>query len=76
MEWLARYEVIKFNKIYNFMDAPQILAELSKRVNRDPSTLSSAAKYLEKQAQKDIQLAQLMNKIREELYKIQLSQVW
>ena len=50
------------------------LAELGKRVNRDPSTLSSAAKYLEKQAQKDIQLAQLMNKIREELYKIQLSQ--
>ena len=50
------------------------LAELSKRVNRDPSTLSSAAKYLEKQAQTDIQLAQLMNKIREELYKIQLSQ--
>jgi chromosomal replication initiation ATPase DnaA len=49
------------------------LAELSNRVNRDSSTLSSAARYLEKQAQSDIQLAQLMNKIREQLYNIPLS---
>ena len=33
------------------------------------STLSSAAKYLEKQAQTDIQLAQLMNKIRKNCIK-------
>lgn len=49
------------------------LAELSKRVNRDPSTLSTAAKDLERQAQADIQLAQLMNKIKEGLYEIQIS---
>jgi len=49
------------------------LAELSKWVNRDPSTLSTSAKDLERQAQTDIQLAQLMSKIKEELYEIQLS---
>jgi len=49
------------------------LAELSKRVNRDPSTLSTSARDLERQAQTDIQLAQLMSKIKEELYKIPLS---
>jgi putative transposase len=49
------------------------LAELSKRVSRDPSTLSSAARDLEKQVQTDIQLTQLLNKIREELYEIPLS---
>ena len=58
MEGLARYGVIKFNKIYNFMDVPTY-----------SSTLSSAAKYLEKQAQTDIQLAQLMNKIRKNCIK-------
>ena len=49
------------------------LAELSKRVHRDSSTLSSAAKFLEKQAQTDAELRQLMSKIREELSKIQIS---
>jgi chromosomal replication initiation ATPase DnaA len=49
------------------------LAELSKRVRRDSSTLSSAAKLLEKQAQMDTELRQLMSKIREELSKIQIS---
>jgi len=49
------------------------LAELSKSVNRDSSTLSTSAKELERRAQTDIQLAQLMSKIREELYGIQLS---
>lgn len=49
------------------------LAELSKWVKRDPSTLSTSAKDLERQAQTDNQLAQLMSKIREELYEIQLS---
>jgi len=49
------------------------LAELSKWVNRDPSTLSTSAKDLERQAQTDIQLAQLMSKIKEELYEIPLS---
>jgi hypothetical protein len=46
------------------------LAELSKWVNGDLSTLSTSAKDLERQAQTDIQLAQLMSKIREELYDI------
>jgi chromosomal replication initiation ATPase DnaA len=49
------------------------LAELSKWVNRDPSTLSTSAKGLQRQAQTEIQLAQLMSKIKEELYEIQLS---
>jgi chromosomal replication initiation ATPase DnaA len=49
------------------------LAELSKWVDRDPSTLSTSARDLERQAQTDIQLAQLMSKIKEELYEIQLS---
>jgi len=49
------------------------LAELSKWVNRDPSTLSTSARDLERQSQTDIQLAQLMSKIKEELYQIQLS---
>jgi hypothetical protein len=49
------------------------LAELSKWVNRDPSTLSTSARKLERQAQTDIQLARLMSKIKEELYEIQLS---
>jgi len=48
-------------------------SELSKWVNRDPSTLSTSARDLERQVQTDIQLAQLMSKIKEELYKIQLS---
>jgi hypothetical protein len=46
------------------------LAELSKRVNRDLSTLSTSANDLERQAQTDIQWAQLMSKIKEELYEI------
>jgi len=49
------------------------LSELSKWVNRDPSTLSTSARELERQAQTDIQLAQRMSEIKEELYKIQLS---
>ncbi len=49
------------------------LAELSKWVNRDPSTLSTSARDLERQAKTDIQLVQLMSKIKEELYGIQLS---
>ena len=49
------------------------LAELSKRVRRDSSTLSSAAKLLQKQAQMDTDLRQLMSKIREGLSEIQLS---
>jgi hypothetical protein len=35
--------------------------------------LSTSAKDLERQAQTDIQLAQLMSKIKEELYEIPLS---
>ncbi len=49
------------------------LTELSKWVNRDPSTLSTSARELERQAQTDTQLAQLMSKIKEEFYKIRLS---
>lgn len=49
------------------------LVELSKWVNRDLSTLSTSAKDLERQAQTDIQLVQLMSEIKEELYEIQLS---
>ena len=49
------------------------LSELSKRVNRDSSTLSTAAKLLEKQAQTDTELRGLMKKIREELFEIQIS---
>jgi len=49
------------------------LAELSKRVRRDSSTLSSAAKLLEKQAQTDTDLRQLMSKIREKLSETQIS---
>ena len=49
------------------------LAELSKRVRRDSSTLSSAAKLLQKQAQMDTDLRQLMSKIREGLSEIQIS---
>jgi hypothetical protein len=47
--------------------------ELHKWVNRDPSILSTSARDLERQVQTDIQLAQLMSRIKEELYKIQLS---
>jgi chromosomal replication initiation ATPase DnaA len=52
------------------------LAELSKWVKRGPSTLSTSAKDLERQAQTDIHLAQLINKIREELYEIPLSKAF
>jgi chromosomal replication initiation ATPase DnaA len=49
------------------------LAELSKRVLRDSSTLSFAAKLLQKQAQMDTDLRQLMSKIQEGLSEIQIS---
>ncbi len=49
------------------------LAELSNRVCRDTSTLSTAAKLLEQEAQTDTNLNQLMNKLREDLFKIQTS---
>ena len=49
------------------------LAELSNRVRRDPSTLSTAAKLLEQEAQRDTDLNRLMNKIREDLFEIQIS---
>jgi putative transposase len=49
------------------------LAGLSKSVNRDSSTLSTSVKDLERRVQTDIQLAQLMGNIREELHKIPLS---
>ena len=50
------------------------LSELSKHVGRDPSTLSSGAKGLERQVQTDSQLARVISKIREDLYEIPLSQ--
>jgi chromosomal replication initiation ATPase DnaA len=53
------------------------LTELSKHVDRDPSTLSSGAngaKYLERQIKTDVQTARLISKIREDLYEIPLSQ--
>lgn len=46
------------------------LAELSKWVNRDPSTLSTSVRDLERQSQTDTQLAGQMRKIKGELYKI------
>jgi hypothetical protein len=49
------------------------LSELSKWVNRDPSTLSNSARHLERQSQTDTQLAELMSRIKEELYNIKLS---
>jgi putative transposase len=49
------------------------LSELSKRVNRDSSTLSTAAKLLEKHAQTDTELRLVMNKMREDLFEIQIS---
>jgi chromosomal replication initiation ATPase DnaA len=56
------------------LDSGQLtLAELSKTVNRDPSTLSTSARELDRQVQTDIQLAQLMSKLKDELYGIQLS---
>ena len=48
------------------------LAELSKRVHRDCSTLSSAAKVLDVQAQTDAKMKQLMSEMREELLQIQV----
>jgi REP element-mobilizing transposase RayT len=49
------------------------LAELSHRVGRDPSTLSTAAKLLEQETQKDRDLKRLLNEIREDLFEIQIS---
>jgi len=49
------------------------LAELSDRVHRDSSTLSTAPKVLEQEAQTDRDLNRLMNKIREDLFEIQIS---
>ena len=49
------------------------LAELSKRVHRDSSTLSSAARSLEIEAQTDVELKQMMSKMREDLFEIQTS---
>ena len=49
------------------------LAEPSKRVHRDCSTLSSAAKFLDMQAHTDIKLRQLMSQMRGELLEIQIS---
>jgi len=49
------------------------LSELSKRVNRDSSTLSTAAKFLERQAQADTELRGLMKNMREELFEIKIS---
>ena len=50
------------------------LSELSKHVGRDPSTLSSGAKDLERQIQTDAQLAGVIRTIRKDLYEIPLSQ--
>ena len=49
------------------------LLELSKRVKRDSSTLRTAAKLLEREAQTDRGLRGLMKKVREELFEIQIS---
>ena len=49
------------------------LSELSKRVHRDSSTLSSAARSLEIEAQTDVELKQMMSKMREDLFEIQTS---
>ena len=49
------------------------LAELSNRVCRDPSTLSTTARLLEQEAQTDTNLNRLMNKLREDLFEIQIS---
>ncbi len=49
------------------------LAELSKRVHRDSSTLSSAARSFEKEAQTNTGLRQLMSEMTEELFEIQIS---
>jgi putative transposase len=51
------------------------LAELSKRVYRDCSTLSTAAKLLDVQAQTDKKLRQWVSQMREKLIEIQLSKV-
>jgi len=49
------------------------LSELSKRVGRDCSTLSTAAKLLEKEIQTDTDLNRFVNKIRRDLFEIQIS---
>ncbi len=52
------------------------LAELGKRIGRDPSTLSTAAKLLEQEGQKDPDLNRLMKTIRRDLFKIQISKAF
>ncbi|MBM4277300.1 MAG: transposase [Deltaproteobacteria bacterium] len=49
------------------------LSELSKRVGRDCSTLSTAAKLLEKEIQTDAELNRYVNNIRKSLLEIQIS---
>jgi REP element-mobilizing transposase RayT len=49
------------------------LGELSSRVRRDCSTLSTAATLIEQEAQRDSNLRLLMNRMREDLFEIQIS---
>lgn len=49
------------------------LSELSKRVGRDCSTLSTAGRLLEKEIQTDAELNRFVNKIRGDLLEIQTS---
>lgn len=49
------------------------LSELSKRVCRDSSTLSTAARELDMRTRTDKKLRQLVNQLREELLKIKIS---